>query len=1136
MTATSPQGTAPNDRELILLSPYQYPAQHALTLATEDMAGWMNAWTALWHPAVLWGAKAPPRVDVPYDHETPQAGRVYAVPESPPMILPDDWEQRVRTAGATLVKASADRTGTLQTAVELYAGLKPASLPQRPTTNHAVDESGDAGHAGEQPAPDQLSVDEPSPSAEEIHARLLKLDHEQVKPFFAIGLGYLLQSALSQGMEHQNLLEVEAFWDDVQQAITALAGLPTTPPELPPAADLNQAGYYPSYGSHEPGSYPTDYEGPAVAGPSEATNSADMRQAPQAESAASSDDNLAQDYSSDGGQNDSNSGPGDAYSDGQSSIAGTTALEPSAAHLHSAARRLLTAREVLYPVSIFLLDLHLLDETRLGEPWRASFHAQKALNILASSALLEKLHRDQPEQFQALRERVERDEVQVCGGCYLEREEALLPLESQFWNLLKGQAVAKELLGRPLEVFARKRFGAHPQLPQLLTSTGLHRALFLTFDDSAFPQFHTPVVSLTSPDGKQVEAYVRPPQQADSIEALFNLGHALFKTIREDHSATLAFLHRGQPAAPWYEDFVSLARFGPIFGDWVTFSRYFNQVMAGEYVDARPADDYHFDYLSERVGVSATDRRDEEMRREGDEEKIQNTSPGPLISSSPHPLISPTPWPVSGMGHHVRLRRRLDTCWTLAAMERGLAGRVDPLRIDSRLAALEDKVETAGPHFLDGWDNLNEEINETEQQILGVLADRLLSRATGQEPGYLVFNPCGYSRRVVVELDRQGGLLKIQDPVKACQVHEDRMHVVADVPALGFAWLPRSGPAEAAAPTQKIRMADEHHVRNEFFEAQIDSRTGGLSSLADRRNPVSRLGQRLVFNPGSSMKVDNTKVTSTGPALGEVITEGTILGEQQQILARYRQRFRAWLGRPVLELRIEIKPEQPAAGYPWHAYFGCRFAWGDERMMVLRGVNGTSYITTHPRPQTPDFLELRAHRQNTVIFPQGLPFLQRQELRMVDVILMPQGETATTFDLAIGMDREVPMLSAQGLVTPVPVIATRKGPPHIGAKGWLFHLDRPNLLLTSMRPGGREAFHSDATGEKPRDLFDAVTVRLQEIGTQVAQAQFRCVRNPRQAALLNARGERLVEGFVNGDAVNLDLALGDFAQVQIEFS
>ena len=49
---------------------------------------------------------------------------------------------------------------------------------------------------------------------------------------------------------------------------------------------------------------------------------------------------------------------------------------------------------------------------------------------------------------------------------------------------------------------------------------------------------------------------------------------------------------------------------------------------------------------------------------------------------------------------------------------------------------------------------------------------------------------------------------------------------------------------------------------------------------------------------------------------------------------------------------------------------------------------------------------------------------------MLDVILIPEGETAHTFDLALALDREHPTQTALGMVTPVPVVPTAKGPPH----------------------------------------------------------------------------------------------------------
>ena len=329
-----------------------------------------------------------------------------------------------------------------------------------------------------------------------------------------------------------------------------------------------------------------------------------------------------------------------------------------------------------------------------------------------------------------------------------------------------------------------------------------------------------------------------------------------------------------------------------------------------------------------------------------------------------------------------------------------------------------------------------------------------------------------------------------------------------------------------------MRLADSSHVRNEFFEAEIDPATGGLRGFWDQRTRVSRLGQQLVFNPGSTMlRANEIRVVSAGPALGEVVSEGTILGDQEQVLATFRQTFRAWLGRPILEIRIEIQPIQPPAGYGWHAYFGARFAWRDEKALLLRGVNGTGYVTTHTRPETPDFLELRSARQSTFIFTGGLPFHQRHSTRMLDVILIPEGEKTQTFDLALGLDREHPIQTALGMVTPPVLVPVTKGPPHVGSSGWLFHLDAPNLLLTTLRPGlASRVASAPGAGE------DSITARMLECSLHGGPAEFRCARNPKRAVLVDARGETLLEATVSGDAAQFEAAPGDLMHLRVDFT
>ena len=44
----------------------------------------------------------------------------------------------------------------------------------------------------------------------------------------------------------------------------------------------------------------------------------------------------------------------------------------------------------------------------------------------------------------------------------------------------------------------------------------------------------------------------------------------------------------------------------------------------------------------------------------------------------------------------------------------------------------------------------------------------------------------------------------------------------------------------------------------------------------------------------------------------------------------------------------------------------------------------------------------------------GIPFFQKHGTRMVDLVLVPEHETATVFEFTLGLDREMGSLTAQG--------------------------------------------------------------------------------------------------------------------------
>lgn len=990
-----------NTHELVLLSPYKFPAQYSMTMSDEDMAAWLNAYTALWHPAVLWQAKGAPRCEATYDHETPKAGYIYALPESPPSYLPEDWEARVREAGSITFKATIDREATLANLKAALTADRAPALGWREGLNLTLDDLG---------------------------------------PFFGIAWGHQLLASLAEAMEHENLLDQTAFWDDVQQAVAIVGGLAYTS-VVPPAAPAPAPDYAENL--------PDEYDAPPPDAPVE-------ENVPPSES----------------------------------TIPETPLPTDWRQPLAVAAGKLLTAREVLYPVAIHLLDVSFLDEQTIARGMPASMECGVPANLIAASATLEKLAEEMPAQFAKLKAAVQSESAEVCGGSYLEREDALLPIDSQLWNLRHGLDRAKELLGADIRVFARKRFGFHPHLPLFLSSNGVSKAVFLTYDDnSGLPNYSNVVISWPSPDGKQVDAFVRPPKYADTVETYFNLGHTWFKTTREDHSATIFILHRDKPTAIWHRDIMELAKLGPVLGQWTTFSRYLSEVMPGEYPSTMLADDFHFDYLSERIDAKSDA-------------------------------------PVSVFPRQMRARRRVDACWTYAALHRSIAGVRDNLQVKEALHAAEKQLECTM--------SLSADFDDLEKRIAGALADRLQSRSAPNQPGWMILNPCGFARRAALELDAGAHPLPIGGIVKACQIEGDKMRAVVEVPALGFAWLPRQGPPDTKLMTTKLPLGDAQFklIRNDLMEVEVDAASGGLKAIRDHKTRINRLGQMLVFNPGSRMVAKEVKVTSTGPALGEIISEGFLIGEKDQVLAGFRQRLRLWLGRPMLEMRIEITPEQPPAGYGWHAYFGSRFAWRDERDVLVRGFNGVGYVTTHPRPQSPDYLDIRAvTQQNTTILTGGLPFHQKQGGRMVDVILIPEGEKTTTFEIGIAFDREVPMQTAWGFTSPLAVVPTTKGPPHIGASGWLFHIDASNLLLTRMTPG-----RGESGGGRGEDIEDAITARFLECANYSGLAEFRCVRDPQRATVLDARGQFVLEAHRAGDVVNLEITPNDLAHVQVEFS
>jgi hypothetical protein len=762
-------------------------------------------------------------------------------------------------------------------------------------------------------------------------------------------------------------------------------------------------------------------------------------------------------------------------------------------HLKAAAEKLLQAREQIHSMRMHWIDFVQLDPKALSAPWPESLVGGLPVCVAASGETFERLAEDAPERFEELRSRFLPDlpsAIDICCGSYRDREDALLPPESQLWNLGAARDTLRRLFGVEPAVYARRVSAFHSQLPGWLHHLGYKHAVLISQDGALVPTLRSTAVNWPGPDGRAVDAFCREPLPAADPNTFFNLVYHMHQAYSSDAAPTIALAHKGEPAFDSYRDLVALNELLPVFGEFTNLTRYFTDATSGDYIGVQPADEFFCDYLDDRV----TNQK--------------------------------RPAAVSGFPRHQRLRRRIDTAYTLAGLHRAVTPGpgTEEQKLVAELQGLEQEVELRGVNMTGDADELADRLTLLEGAWAKKLAERLQTRSETEKPGLLVFNPCGFTRRVALELPGFPGPIPVVDPVKAAEFTAELARLVLEIPPLGFAWVPRESPPGAAQPRVRMKLADGLTVRNEFLECDIDSQTGGIRSFRDMRTRLTRFGQQLVYNPGSKMVARDISVTCSGAALGEIVSTGEILDEHDRVLAGFRQRLRAWLGRPVVELRIDLDLRHEPTGYPWHAFYGARFGWRDDRAVLFRGVNGENSQTGYTRPVSPDYLEVRMGAERSFLFTGGLPFLQRHGGRMADVILVPEGEQARTFDLLLATDRDVPMQTAVGWVSPAPTIETAKGPPHFGATGWLAHVDMPGLILTALKPA-----------EPGENANRAVSARFIETAGFGGAAELRFARDPLRASLIDGNGHSLQPLAMTNDVVQVEYSANETIRVLVEW-
>lgn len=778
-------------------------------------------------------------------------------------------------------------------------------------------------------------------------------------------------------------------------------------------------------------------------------------------------------------------------------------------HLQSCFESLTDARERFYPVDCYLIDLCLLIPSLADDHLTTLLESQLPTNLLVNASDLEQIAEERPQAITHIRKALETGTLSVLGGDRHERPVPLVPLERALYDLLQGRECYRRILDRAPTTWARRRFGFSTMLPQILSRSGFEAALHVALDDGLYPDQEQSKIQWEGCDGTVIDALTRIPLAGDSASSYLRLPMRMAETMEQDHVAALVLARWPELKTPWLGDLQRMHKYAPVLGRLVTFGEFFDQAESPGRLTQFAEQDYLSPFMVQFVAAEDPDG----------------------ITRFRFPFELEAAWQSAE--------------WT-AQLNRLI--RATPLTENPEL---ESAVDDAGP---DGDQRAFETLSTVRasgESQLQQLAELLLTPTDASAAdGMLILNTRSFPRRVAVTVPLECGQPAAGGPVLGSQQHAGNWHALVELPAAGFAWFPLEANPQPDAERDDTPLAEENMLRNEFFEVHINTRTGGIEQVKEYGRKPNRLSQQLAYRflteqtvPAadedsepettfySVMRCTDWNITSTGPLMGEISTRGTLNhpGTDRQ-LAEFEQTVRVWKGRRTFDIEIRLTHDEKPQGSPWATYFASRFAYSDSLAALTRSVLETAQPLSMDRFESPHFVEIATETERTTVLTHGLSFHRKTGPRMLDTILVCEGETANEFRFSVAVDHPYPMEAAHDVMTPALSMKTTARKPAGPSSAWLFRLDRRNVQLTRLLPPipiapsheHADEVESGANELEPVEPADC-RVRLLETEGQSRPVRLECFRSIRRAVKVDLEGRHLLDLPVVDGAVTIAL-------------
>lgn len=233
------------------------------------------------------------------------------------------------------------------------------------------------------------------------------------------------------------------------------------------------------------------------------------------------------------------------------------------------------ARNHVYSVDFYIVDVTLLADSTLGPSLQAKLAQQSPTNLLITGEQIERVAREHPATLAEMTRAIEAGTASIVGGMYRGGYSTALSPESLLEELNQGQQAAQRIFKRDFEVFGQYEAAFSPLLPEVLKGLGYHGALHMAFDGGQVPRAEQRKTNWGANVATSIAALSATPLDAARPETWLKLAERIGDSIARDHVATIVLAGWPGSECEYFDDLRRAARFGVVLGKLVTLDEYF---------------------------------------------------------------------------------------------------------------------------------------------------------------------------------------------------------------------------------------------------------------------------------------------------------------------------------------------------------------------------------------------------------------------------------------------------------------------------------------------------------------------------------------------------------------------------------